>query len=60
MTDPSDDLILKALVVYIENSLSTEALLRGLLAKTGHDDPNAPLEECVTDLVKDYLRLACR
>lgn len=59
MTDPSDDLILKALVEYLEDSLSTEAILRELLSKTGHDNPDVPLEECVTDLVRDYLRLAC-
>lgn len=61
MTDPNDDdIMVKALAGYLETSLSTESLLRSLLAKTGHDDPDAPLEECLSDLVKDYLRLACR
>lgn len=43
---------------YLDESLSTEGVLRELLAKVGFDDPDLTLEECVASLVQAHLRLA--
>ena len=43
---------------YLDQSLSSEGEIRGLLAKVGFDDSERPLEECVAALVEAHLRLA--
>ena len=50
-------MLMNALVKYLDESLSWENSLREILVKSGHDDPNLPLEDCVSALVMDYLRL---
>ncbi len=55
---PSDDLLVRALAEYLDQSLSTEGVIRELLAKAGFDDPELPVEECVAAMVTAYLRLA--
>ena len=60
MTEPDEDMILRAMVKYLDSSLSTETLLRELLAKTGHNDPEHSVEECLRNLVVDYLRITTR
>lgn len=52
-----DEKIIKALADYLDESLSQESVLRGLLAKVGHNDPNKPVEDCLEGLVRDHLRL---
>lgn len=55
--DAVNDLVVNALVSYLEESLDREDLLREILAKAGYDDPQCSVEECLSSLVKDYLRL---
>jgi hypothetical protein len=43
---------------YLDQSLSTEGVIRELLAKAGFNDPELPVEECVAALVEAHLRLA--
>lgn len=54
---PPDDLLIRAMVVYLDQTLSTERVLREILAKAGFNDPNLSVEECVTALVQAHLRL---
>ena len=55
-----DETIIKALADYLDESLSQESILRGLLAKVGHNDPNKSIEDCLAGLVADHLRLMVR
>lgn len=43
------------MVVYLEESLSTESELRELLREAGFNDPDLTLGECVAALVSAYL-----
>lgn len=43
---------------YLDESLSTEGVIRELLAKAGFNDPDISVEECVVSLVQACLRLA--
>lgn len=53
----ANEMLMNALVKYLDESLSWENSIREILVKSGHDDPNLPLEDCVSALVMDYLRL---
>lgn len=55
--DKTDDLVVNALATYLESSLDQERSLRDILAKAGYDSAELPLEDCLTNLVRDYLRL---
>lgn len=55
---PTDDQIIQAMVQALEESLTHEGAIRDLLAKAGFDDPDLPVEECVSSLVQAYLRVA--
>lgn len=53
-----DDLLIQAMAQYLDESLSTEGVIRELLAKAGFNDPDISVEECVVSLVQACLRLA--
>ena len=53
----NDESVIRAMATYLEESLSQEEVLRGLLAKAGYNDPDAPVEVCLMRLVEDHLRL---
>lgn len=53
----NDENLIHALVEYLEDSLSREVVLRDLLAKAGYNDPDQSVEECLTLLVMDHLRM---
>ena len=53
-----DDLLIRAMAEYLDESLSTEGVIREILAKAGFNDPELSVEECVSALVQAHLRLA--
>ena len=55
MCEHQDSTIVRAMVVYLEESLSTESELRELLREAGFNDPDLTLGECVAALVSAYL-----
>jgi hypothetical protein len=56
--DPShDELLVRALASYLDDSVSQEFALRDLLEQTQHNNPDLSVGECVSKLVQDYLIL---
>lgn len=53
---PDDDLLIRAMASYLDESLSAEEALREILATAGFNDPKLRVEECVQALVDAYLR----
>lgn len=53
----ANEMLMSALMMYLDESLSLESSLREILEKSGHNDQSLPLEDCLSALVKDYLRL---
>ncbi len=49
--------LVQAMAESIEDSINMEDAIRQLLVKTGHNDPNITVVECVGHLVKAYFRL---
>jgi len=56
--DFSDNLLIQAMAQYLDEALSTEGVIRELLARVGFDNPDLTVEECVAKLVQAHLRLA--
>lgn len=50
----TDDLLVKALVDYLDDKISMETFLRELLDRARCNDPNLSVEECLRKLVDDY------
>jgi hypothetical protein len=57
--DDEDNVIVGAMVEYLENALEQERVLRDLLDKVGYNDPEHSVEDCFGRLVIAYLRLVC-
>lgn len=55
---PPDELLIQAMVEYLDESLDTEGVIREALARAGFNDPKLQVEECVQALVDAYLQRA--
>lgn len=55
--EDTDELLVKALVDYLDDTLRQEDKLRAILSRAQHNDPTRSVSDCLEWLVRDYLRL---